>query len=483
MKKSKPQKILVAYSASSTYTSTVLHYLQALKKFTDFEVDYLHVTHDAIIDVDLNDYDVVFHNYCARLCFPDYISKSYEQALLLFRGLKVVAVQDDYDSTALLQQAIRRLGFHVLITCIQSEYWPIVYPESELPGVKIVQGLTGYIPDELLDQNTFAKPMEKREIFVGYRGRDIGARYGQLGYDKYRIGEVMIKFCEERGIPFDIAMDEESRLYGDAWFQFIGNTRAMLGSESGSNVFDFDGEVREFIADYERSVKRKASYLDVRQYLEPREEYFSVGQISPRVFECALLYTPMILFRGSYSDAISADAHYIALEKDFSNIDDVLRAVENVDYLKSLADQTYKHLVASGRYSYRAFGSFLAGVINEEFARRIDPNWLGFCRMHRSPWRKFQEKHLRLSTQPERTEMLKEVATSIPKSSHEFNEKLKKLSLKSDDFLYLNTANYKLSVRRNSFMLKPVFAIWNQFDSKTKITLKKQLGRILGRSS
>ncbi len=486
IQKPSPKRILVAYSASSTYTSTTLHYLLALKKYSNFEVDYVHVTHNAIIDVDLNDYDVVFHNYCARLCFPDYVSKSYERALLHFRGLKIIAVQDDYNSTAILHQAIRRLGFHVLITCIQSEFWPLVYPKAELPGVKIVQGLTGYIPDELLDDKVFVKPMEKRDIFVGYRGRDIGALYGELGYDKFRIGEGMIKFCKERSIPFDIAMDEESRLYGDAWFRFIGNTRAMLGSESGSNVFDFDGEVQEFIADFERRSERKASYLDIKKYLEPREKHFSVGQISPRVFECALLYTPMILFKGSYSNAIEPDKHYISLEKDFSNVDDVLAAVGNVEYLKEIAYRTYKHLVASGRYSYRAFGSSLKALIDDEFARRIDPNWLSFSRLHRLSWQQMQEKHLSLSSQSERIEALKEGVTSTPLTQRQFYEKLekqKKLPAQPGDFFYITTTNYKLGVSRNALILKPALSVFRLLNLKTKIKIKEKLGRILGLNS
>ena len=90
------------------------------------------MTHGAWMDFDINDYDVVFQNYCARLCFDGYVSEHYQNALMNFRGLKILAVQDDYDRTATLHRAIRRLGFHVLLTCIQSEFWPLVYPKSEL---------------------------------------------------------------------------------------------------------------------------------------------------------------------------------------------------------------------------------------------------------------------------------------------------------------------------------------------------------------
>ena len=113
----------------STYVPTTLEYLLAVKNFTSYEVDYVHVTHGAWLDFDINEYDIVFHNYCARLCFDGYVSEHYQKALMNFRGLKILAVQDDYDRTATLHRAIRRLGFHVLLTCIQSDFWPLVYPK------------------------------------------------------------------------------------------------------------------------------------------------------------------------------------------------------------------------------------------------------------------------------------------------------------------------------------------------------------------
>ena len=76
------RKVLVAYSMSSTFTTTTLDYLLALKNFTDYEVNYVHVTHGAQIAFDINEYDVIFQNYCARLCFDGYVSNSFQNALM-----------------------------------------------------------------------------------------------------------------------------------------------------------------------------------------------------------------------------------------------------------------------------------------------------------------------------------------------------------------------------------------------------------------
>jgi hypothetical protein len=375
---SRPKRVLVAYSASATHVQTTLEYLLALKNFTSYEVDYIHVTHGARMDFDINDYDVVFQNYCARLCFDGYVSKHYQDALMNFRGLKFLAVQDDYDRTAALHRAIRRLGFHVLLTCIQSEFWPLVYPKSELPGLTIIQGLTGYMPERIFEQRFPIVPLGERKTWVAYRGRDIGARYGRLGFEKYEVGRRMIEICSARGVPFDIAMDNASRIYGDDWYKFLGSSRTMLGSESGSNAFDFDGDLENEITVFKSSHRRPPTYQELKHVLEPLEAPFNVGQISPRVFECAVMMTPMILFRGSYSQAVEPDVHYIPLEKDFSNADDILARLDDLEYLQGFADRAYERLVRSGNYGYRSFGRQFEDTIERQYPLRIDQKWVAY---------------------------------------------------------------------------------------------------------
>ena len=374
------KKILVTYSMWSTFTPTTLEYLAALKKFTDYDVSYAHVTHNAVMDFDINDYDVVFNNYCTRFCFEGYVGEDYQNALQKFRGLKIIAIQDDYDRTATLHRAIRRLGFHVVLTCIQREFWPLVYPKSELPGVTLVQGLTGYMPESVVENRARYPiiPLANRKVKVGYRGRSIGARYGLLGFEKYEIGRRFREIALARGVVTDIAMDNESRIYGDAWFKFLGSCHAVLGSESGSNVFDFDASVERQIEDFANEQGRPPSYEEMKDFLDPLEKPFNVGQISPRVFECAAMMTPMILFRGNYSDVLTPDVHYIPLEKDFSNAGDVLTKIEDLDYLQGFADRAYEHLVRSGKFGYRALADLLCETIEREYAERIDPRWLAY---------------------------------------------------------------------------------------------------------
>jgi hypothetical protein len=418
----KPSRILVAYSMSSTYVSTTLEYLLALKNFTNYEVHYVHVTHGAWLDFDINEYDVVFHCYCARLCFDGYVSQHYQKALMNFRGLKILAVQDDYDRTATLHRAIRRLGFHVLLTCVQNNFWPLVYPKSELPGLTIIRGLTGYLPEHLLDREARIVPLAHRKTWIAYRGRDLGAKYGRLGFDKYEIGRRMKEICAGRSVPHDIAMDDASRVYGDAWFEFLGSSRTILGSESGSNAFDFDGRLEEAIDAFTALHGRPPTYQEFKDVLEPLEAPFDVGQISSRVFECATMMTPMILFRGRYSNAIQADVHYIPLEKDFSNVEAVLARLDDLEYLQGFADRAYRRLVQSGDYSHRSLARLIEETIEQQYQLRIDQNWVTYRSRVAQVWTavdRTAERKMEEAASP----ALGEKPTALPLGLSELNER------------------------------------------------------------
>jgi hypothetical protein len=364
------RKLLVAYSLTSTHVQTTLDYLRALKGDLEYDTSYLHVSHDAEIDFDFAaaGYDIVFHNYCARLCLDGYVSTSYQAALRNFTGLKVMAVQDEYDHTNKLKNAIKDCGFHIVLTCVPQDALEYVYPRSEFPGVEFITVFTGYVPDGYAAAHPTPIPLAERPIVLGYRGRDIGPRYGRLGFEKFEIGRRMKQICDSKGVVNDIAMDEASRIYGTAWFDFVGQCRAMLGSESGSNVFDFDGHIANEFKRMTVELGRIPTHAEFKPVVGKLDTEIDMGQISPRVFECAVMRTPMVLFRGRYSDAIEPDVHYIPLELDFSNAEEVLRRLHDLPALEAMSQRAYNHLVASGNFGYRANFGRLAVAFERRLA-------------------------------------------------------------------------------------------------------------------
>lgn len=340
---------------ASTFVPTTIDYLKMLGRFFGshgYEAHYLHVTHGSVFDADLNNFDVVFNSYCARHHADGYVSKSYEKALRAYNGVKILAVQDEYDNTNRIKRSIRDFGFDIVLTCVAQSSLEYVYPRTDFPQVTFKTVHTGYASDALREARPSPKLLSSRGRYIGYRGRELSARYGKLALDKAEIGRTVKRACRKRGIPCDIDVTENSRIYGEAWFDFIEDCRAMLGSESGSNVFDFDGSIQQAYDQLTTANGTPPDHATFESYTRQRESEIEMGQISPRVFECATLKTPMILLRGKYSNILEPDLHYIPLETDYSNIETVFEKIRDTDLLTTISNAAYEELIASGKYTY-----------------------------------------------------------------------------------------------------------------------------------
>ena len=366
-----PGKLLVIYSIVSTVVATTMEYVQSFGKYSRNDVSYINGTHGARLGVDLDEFDAVWLNYCCRLCFPGYVGADVRDALKTYRGVKLMSVQDEYDRTETLRQGIEEIGFDAVFSVVPRSTLNHVYPQERFPRTEFISVLTGYVPEHL-EARSSTTPLELRPITIGYRGRDIGARYGELGFWKSEIGRRMKAICLERGIRCDIEVTEASRIYGDRWYAFVESCRTMLGSESGSNVFDFDGSIERRYETLKGAPGGVSPALrqEFEAYVSAREQDIGMGQISPRVFEAAALRTPMILLTGGYSGLIQPGEHYLELKKDFSNVDDVLRQVEDIPALRAMAERAYDHLIGSRAYTYRRFIEFVDGIIERKLSTR-----------------------------------------------------------------------------------------------------------------
>jgi hypothetical protein len=280
----------------------------------------------------------------------DYAAPQVVEALKRFDGLKVILLQDEYDGTDTTRGVIRDTGMDLILSCLPQDHLDYAYPPEQLPGVEAIMTLPGFVPDDT-GLERFALPMRERAKRIAYRARVLPHRYGTLGREKFEIGVQMRRRAEVRGVPVDIEWTEEKRIYGDDWYRFLGSARAMLATESGSNVFDFDGSLR----DEEEAAQALPYEAYFAQKLAERERHPDMSTIPPKVFEAIALRTALVCFEGYYSDVIQPGVHYIALKKDYSNADLVFAQLDDIEALEAMTERAYQDIIASGRYSYRAF--------------------------------------------------------------------------------------------------------------------------------
>jgi hypothetical protein len=226
-----------------------------------------------------------------------------------------------------------------------------------------------------------AKPAERRDLDVGARA----ARYlPHLGDDdRNRLMKWFAVNGSRRGLRVDVS---DERLDRDGWADYLNDCRGTVSTEAGTWFLERDDATVNAIRDYvfskkkgfvlrndspvrslghkmpwwlksvvrrlmkrgpfrhEALVNEQLDYDDIFEtFFAGRERPPHYGKcISSRHFDAAGTKTCQIMFRGRFNDILKADEHYLALEPDFSNIDDVLAQFRDPQRRQSIADAAFE---------------------------------------------------------------------------------------------------------------------------------------------
>ena len=173
----------------NTQAATVTEYLNALCKYSSHRVSEISMLHHFPSKVNLDRFDVIITHYSLSLgpMLNHYLGPKLVHKLKQFRGLKAAFLQDEYRQIQTYWKHINELGFNVLFSCVPEEEISKVYPVEKVPNLRVVNVLTGYVPERLLKQCVL--PVSQRPIDVGYRTRQMPFWLGRLGHEKYAIAQ------------------------------------------------------------------------------------------------------------------------------------------------------------------------------------------------------------------------------------------------------------------------------------------------------
>lgn len=320
--------------------------------------------------LDLHRFDVIVIHYSTYLLSEnvDYLSATAKQQLGAFKGLKVLFRQDEYNHVDGLIEVLQTIRADILFTTFDEKDASRIYARPGLEQLRKVRTLTGYVPESLLGLPL--PSIAERPLDVGYRSRTVPYWLGSLGLEKVEIAKRFSDVALKHGLTCDISSREEDRLYGDDWIEFLTSCRVVLGTESGSSVVDFTGEIRRKADNYVAHHPR-AGFEEVRAHCFADKEWeYDQAQISPRCFEAAALKNGMVLYEGKYSGFLEPWRHYVPLKKDFSNIEEVVGAIKDVGFLQQLVDRTYLEVAQNPCASYKSFIAGFDKVIEEEACAR-----------------------------------------------------------------------------------------------------------------
>lgn len=287
------------------------------------------------------------------------------------RCSKVALPQDEYDHAAVLDEWLLELGVTSVYSCFGPEQLGTLYPRLLERRVSFHETLTGFINEDAA-RSVAARmtPHSQRRRDIVYRARNLPYWFGSQGQLKHRIAGVVRERAADLGLDTDISTREEDTIYGDTWLDFLMSGRAVIGSESGSTVLDARGEVqrriRQLLAD-----QPDLTFAEVDEQMPAGWDSYAFFAISPRHLEAVVTKTTQVLVEGRYSGVLEPERHYIPVRRDFSNLDEALERLRDIEAVEEMAERAYSDVYLSGRHSL--------SVLAEQLLQEAQPRWATFA--------------------------------------------------------------------------------------------------------
>lgn len=363
----KERKVFVLHALRSDSRSTTVNHAACFGRYiSDCKVEYVNMFGEIPTEISSELVIVTYELVALRLLPIWDVLVNRMKPMLEASELRVLMPQDDYSNSDLLDEFVCAHNFDYVFTPLTRNLEQI-YPKSIGRGVKFREAFTGYFEESTWkDLEKFSKPFNDREIDFGQRVRFLPPH---LGKEADRKGYIAIEFARHasnEGFICDVSTKPEDVFVGDAWWEFLGNTKFTVSRRGGASMADPKG----LLADRVRRFQMRhpgATMEDISRRVSlrgGREGDFSA--ISPRLFEAAALGVCQILEPDHYVDGLEPWVHYIPLSEDFSNIDEVFQLMRDLDRCSEMVKASQELLLDSKAFTYSAFIKNFRGEIDLE---------------------------------------------------------------------------------------------------------------------
>ncbi|QRN03382.1 hypothetical protein GH742_05605 [Legionella sp. MW5194] len=366
----KKLEVLLFCDYKGATASTIGDHIFAFEKFSKHNVHILNMLGDFPDELDLNKFHVIVIHYSICVAFDHFISPSTRNRIRDFPGLKVVYIQDDYRWIYTTLSALDYMRVDAIFGLANQQIVDQVYIPSRIPTVKRRETvLAGYVTDKLIGLPK--KPYRLRTIDVGYRARKLSPWIGVHGQQKWQIADLFLKDARNYNLVCDISYKEHDRIYGDHWFDFLSNCKAVLGTESGASLCDFTGEIQKNVEAHLDSYP-DTSFEEIRDlYFKNEDCKIMMNVISPRCFEAAALGTLMILYEGEYSGVLKPYRHYVPLAKDHSNMEEIVGYIQDEKRAKDIIECAYNEVILNQNIIIQIWLNYLIIWLMKKFGLKL----------------------------------------------------------------------------------------------------------------
>lgn len=320
---------------------------------------------------DLDAFDAVIIHYSVFVEQEGHLPEAARAVLAVSRAIKVVWQQDEYRNVEGLAKAITDIRARVVLTCLPPEAVAEVYGSHLGNDLTFLSVFTGYVSDRLLLQKPTS--YSERPLDIGFRGRVYPIWHGRLGAERVRLAREVQSWAQERGLSCDISVRERDRLYGQSWTNFLNRSKATLGTESGTNVFDPDGSLSRSVW---RFILRHPLASDIaiaEATFGPLDGRVNYAQISPRLFEAISARSLLLLSPGHYSGLVVTGRHALSVQPGGANADEIVETIRDQKRAADLIEAAYSEILLRPELHERAFVEMVDDVVERtvEIPRKL----------------------------------------------------------------------------------------------------------------
>lgn len=361
------KKILVVHALNTrSRLTTIKHDLCFSKYATGYEVYYVNIFGFLNLVKEFGNFDLMITTYGVLDYRNTFLWPSIEKKLKELRKLSskyIILPQDDYTCCHYLDTHAVNFQTDLIYSPI-SEDLDSLYPKSLKKGIHIKQVLTGYLDlDEINHKEVQPKLLIEREIDIGQRVRHLSPIFGELGQRKSLIANLFITKAQEHEFVIDFSTDDNQALIGEAWGLFLSNVRFTISRKGGASFSDPRG-IFDIMANWFEILGFETKLVEsILNKFKKRHGNFTA--ISPRLFEAALFGVCQILEKDNYLSVLKPWVHYIPLEPDLSNFDEVVNAMKNLSFCQRIVDNSRELILNTKEFTYKYFvESIIEEVLN-----------------------------------------------------------------------------------------------------------------------
>lgn len=321
----------------------VRDHINAIQRHSRHRIEILNpIWHRKGWAIDTCRYDAIAIHYSICIVSDYHLPEPIAERIRGFPGPKIQIIQDEYRWIDRMTGVMADLGIGAVFSSLVPENIRKVYHHPHLSGVWFYSGLPGYVPDRWRDLSV--PPVAARPFHLVYRGRPLPVWLGKFAQEKSLIADHGERMAERYGLTTDIKAREEDRIYGKAWQRFLQSGRAILATEGGATVFDFDEAIERHAVAY-RVEHPGASQDDVWEaVVRPYDGNIVHKTLTPRVLEAVMCRTALVMYPGHFRGYLEPWEHYIPLERDGSNEAVVAEKIKDDDFIEGIVTRAYAHI-------------------------------------------------------------------------------------------------------------------------------------------